>query len=558
MKLPEPGKLTPQRVRRLARSGESDIIEFKGRNSSTEDIVSAAVCFANAEGGLILSGIEDDGAIRGSRIKDAASLTKTVFHSTSPSQRVQVQAITVDGAHVIGIWVRAASLLVSTTKGSYTVRLGTECIPMTPDRIQIRLIDTGDLDLSAALTPVGVEAIDFVEVDRFRRALPDDEPSDRLRRLGAQELLEAVGALQLAEAGQRLLTVGGLLMFGSEPQIRQLMPQHELVYFRSTAGTTDYERRVISSAPILALLERTMAEVAAATRVRTFVLGAQQIELPDYPERVVREAVVNGLAHRHYRLSGAVVIRHTAGGIEFDSPGGFPEGVTEDSVIQHAPVHRNRHLCDLLERVRFMERSGLGVDRIFEDQLRFGKLPPTYSADRNSVRLRLDATSYDEPVARFVISEERRGRRWTVEQLLIVSYLRRMGPTDREALAGIVQRDEAETQELLNLLRGDLIERFGSGNSVRYALSAPVQVALGAEATYTRERGLTLEYQRGIVLQHAVSFGRIDNPTVRQLLGVSRREATVLLLSLGRRGMLRQEGERRWATWVPTGTEPAS
>jgi ATP-dependent DNA helicase RecG len=91
-----------------------------------------------------------------------------------------------------------------------------------------------------------------------------------------------------------------------------------------------------------------------------------------------------------------------------------------------------------------MERSGLGVDRIFEDQLKFGKLPPFYDSDRTSVHLRLEGREFDEPFARMVLSREQAGKQWRVGELLTLSHLRRMGPSDHGALAKVMQRPEED------------------------------------------------------------------------------------------------------------------
>lgn len=549
MRLPAPGHLTPRSVRRLAAAGEREQVEFKGRRAGTEDIVHAVVCYANGNGGLILWGVNDDGSIAGMTLKDPDSLRKTVFHSTSPSQLIETQVIEVDDLKVLAVWVNHSPVVVSTSGGAYLQRVGTECVPMTPDRLVIRQIDTRALDVSGALTPVGLDKVDEAEVQRFRQLLPADTAGDGLRRMPSVEMLRAIGAVRSRDGGD-LLTVAGLLVFGAESEIRATLPQHQLVYVRTPSGTTEYERRTVSSAPILRLVEQVLLEIGAASRVRTLRLGPRDLELPDYPERVLREAVVNALAHRHYTLPGDTVIRQTSEYVEIENPGGFPEGISVETVIQHAPVHRNRLLCEILDRVRFMERSGLGVDRIFEDQLRYGKLPPTYEADRTRVKLRLDAQVFDEPFARFVLAEEEAGREWRVEDLLAASHLRRMGPADRADLARAMQRQDSDAPEVLNRLLGDVLDRFGSGPATRYALSARVQAALGAEATFTRERGLAREYQRTIVIQHAAKFGRVDNKTVRQLLQLSLGEATNLLRGLETRGDLEQHGQRRWAYYV--------
>lgn len=545
--LPEPGTLTPKRLGRLVSLGESDRIEYKSARTSEAQLIDAAVCFANGNGGLILWGVNDDGTYSGVSRRDPASLTKTIFHSTSPSQLVESQVIAAgEGVSVLAMWVQHSPVLVSTTGSSYLQRVGTECVPMTPDRLIVRQIDTHALDVSAALTPIGLDGIDELEVQRYRQTLPADDAGERLRQSDTPALLASIGAIR--EHGRGLaLTVAGLLIFGREEEIRATLPQHQLVYLRTPAGSTDYERRLVTSSPILRMLDQISIEITAASITRTMRIGPRDIEVPDYPERVLREAIVNALAHRHYTLPGDTVIRQTRSSLEIENPGGFPEGISAGSVIQHAPVHRNRLLCDILDRIRLMERSGLGVDRIYEDQIRFGKVPPTYEADRTTVRLRLDAQAFDEPFARFVHAEEQANRRWRVEDLLILSHLRRMGPTDRETLSSVIQRPEPEAQDVIAQMSPDLIERYGVGAGIRLALSARVQAALGAAGAYTRERGLARSAQHDLILQHARQFGRVDNKTVRQILQISRMEATNQLRALEHRGLLVMHGSRRWA-----------
>lgn len=539
----------------LAKRRESDVVELKGRRADKSDVVAAVVCFANAAGGLVLWGIADDGTIEGTEFRDGDALRNYVYTSTSPAQLVRTQTIELTEGHVIAVWVDSSEAIVSTTAGSYTQRVGRECLPLTPDRLVVRQIDTGRLDASAAVTPFGPDALDPLEVERYRRALPDD---NELADLSDDELVRAIDAVRPYQ-GSEHATVAGLLIMGRQDRIRSLLPHHEIVYLRTTAdGVGDYERRVTTSEPLLALVESMQREIKAASRTRILRLGARDLELPDYPDRALREALVNAVAHRHLTLPGHVVITQTSSSLEIENPGGFPEGITPETVIRHAPVHRNRLLCEILERVRYMERSGLGVDRIFVDQLRLGKAPPVYDASRLAVRLRLDASAFDEPFARFVIAEEGAGRVWTVDDLLLTAYLHRMGPADRKTLAAVIQRSEEETQDYLTRRSGELVERQGGGVATRYALTATVQAALGTPTVYTRERGLEREYQRSLVLQHVRKFDSIDNRTVRDLIQISMGEATRLLQSLERAGVIEQVGSRRWARYVPVRRERPS
>ena len=181
-RLPQPGSLTATRLQRLVAVGESARVEFKGSRASEAQLIDAVVCFANGDGGLLLWGVDDDGTYSGVSRRDPASMAKSIYHTTSPSQLVETQLIAVSEQHsVLAIWVQHSPVLVSTTGGSYLQRVGTECVPMTPDRLIVRQIDTHSLDISAALTPVGLEGVDELEVQRYRQSLPADDAGERLR-----------------------------------------------------------------------------------------------------------------------------------------------------------------------------------------------------------------------------------------------------------------------------------------------------------------------------------------------------------------------------------------
>ena len=292
-----------------------------------------------------------------------------------------------------------------------------------------------------------------------------------------------------------VVTVAGLLVFGRPEHIRGILPQHEVVYLRTPSGTTTFDRRFVESAPLLAIIERLQTEIQAGSRVRTLRKGARDLELPDYPEQAMREAIVNAFAHRHVSLPGPIVIRQTNNFVEIEN---------------------------------------------------------TYTADRTMVRLRLDASAFDEPFARFILTRELEGSQFTVEELLLLSLLRRFGPVSRADLARAIQRSVEEAQDILNDALGrQLIDRWA-----RVTASDPASVRRSRPnsaraAAYTRERGLAREYQRSIVMQHAREFGRIDNRTVRELLSIPVMEATQILKRLGERGELLQVGSRRWAYWAP-------
>ena len=91
-------------------------------------------------------------------------------------------------------------------------------------------------------------------------------------------------------------------------------------------------------------------------------------EIPTFHERVVREAVLNAVCHRDYRLHGSTFVRQFPIKLEVVSPGGFPPGITEENILsRHLP--RNRRLAEALTKCGLVERAGQGVDYMFKESI---------------------------------------------------------------------------------------------------------------------------------------------------------------------------------------------
>ena len=123
----------------------------------------------------------------------------------------------------------------------------------------------------------------------------------------------------------------------------------------------------------------------------------------------MREAVVNACVHRDYTRLGRVLVRLDDDGLSISNPGGFIEGVTVDNILTAEPHGRNPVLADALKRIGLAERSGRGVDRIFEGSLMYGRALPDYSeSSKTSVKLFIPRSLPDTKFIRMVSEEQRR------------------------------------------------------------------------------------------------------------------------------------------------------
>ncbi|MFO7676505.1 MAG: ATP-binding protein [bacterium] len=416
-------------------------------------------------------------------------------------------------------------------------------------------------DFSARPLARGPEAIDRIEVERLRRVLAASEPGSSLLGLSDEDLLARLGVLR--PDGDRRITVAGLLLVGREEFLRADLPGHEAIYLHMQSDT-DYDRRLDSRRPLLALVEQFGQALEPHNRVHTLKLGLFHVEVPDFPAEVCREALLNTLVHRDYELNAPVYLRHYPDRIEIANPGGLWGGVTLDNILGHEPVSRNRLLAEVLQRIRLVERAGMGVKRMYHVMLSFGKEPPAWEAERDYVRVILRSgrteagPGVDETFARFVADEGRAGRGLTLHDLLVLTWLKRNREVSLADVQRLLQRGENESREALNsmALRG-LIEPFGQKGGRVYRLSKRIYSQLSTCVSYTLFRRAEAAYADSAIMTYLEDMPKdrqyVTNEIVRTILRCSPHQAGHILAGLVRRKRLQMRGRSRATRYYKTG-----
>jgi ATP-dependent DNA helicase RecG len=428
-------------------------------------------------------------------------------------------------------------------------------------------------DFSARILDLGPEAVDGLEVERLRRILAAKEPVSSLLALCNEDLLERLGVLVKpagvgsGESGGRRLTVAGLLLVGKDDVLKQQLPGHEAIYLHMKSDT-EYDKRVDSARPLLAILEQFTQALEPYNRIYTLKLGLFHFEIPDFPEEVCREALLNAFVHRDYSVSGPVYLRHFSDRLEISNPGGFFGDVNPLNILGHEPVSRNRLLAESLQKTRLVERAGMGVKRMFHILLSYGKEPPSYESGPDFVRLSLrsgrvesapgkcDETGIDENFARFVVNRHQEGRELTLHDLLVFSFLKRNREIDLSDAERILQRSENEARETLSsmVLRG-LLEPFGQKKGRVYRLSKAVYNQLKKSVSYSLFRRAEAAFAETAIIGYIEELPGseekrfVTNEIVRTLLRVSPAQAGYLLSGLVKKKRLVLRGWGRAAKY---------
>jgi ATP-dependent DNA helicase RecG len=361
--------------------------------------------------------------------------------------------------------------------------------------------------------------------------------------------------------------LAGILLAGTARALQRYVPQSELDYYHHATPDLEFEFRETIQKPLPALLERLRELVQARNQYKSLQVGLFRIEVWDFDEVVYREAILNALVHRDYTSRDTVQIHHHPDRLEISNPGGFAGGISADNILRHAPKRRNPVLAEALARLGYIERAGIGVDRMYRLLLQHGKEPPEYTSYADSVVLTLRNPEFDEGFARFVARKQEEIGALTLDTLIVLANLKREREADREALSKALQLAPAGLPRLLRPLEdAGLIARHQDtwtlsqealaaiGSSSRLGLQARATSAKPARrSTPTSSKPERTARQvraelRQTVLGLLKRTDSIANRDVRAALGLTLNGASHLLRAMVREGLLTRIGPTPKAT----------
>lgn len=543
-------------IEMLIQQGESMTVEFKSdlRCLPDRDLVATVVSLANTEGGNLLLGVEDDGTVTGLHANhlQVSGIPSLIANKTNPPLSVWAERIELAGKPIAHIAVPNSRQLVSTSDGLLVRRRlkldGTpEAVPFYPHEFIQRQSSMGLVDPSSMV----LEDIDAYQLDplqrlRLRNAIKKYGGEQSLLALADDELDGALGLCREVNSARRP-TIAGLLLLGTEELLRTNLPSYE-VAFQVLHGT-DVRVNEFFRKPLLETFEEMELLFKARVEEEEIQVGLFRVPVPNYDRRAFREAFVNALVHRDFSRLGAVHVKITEDGLSISNPGGFVEGVTLDNLLVADPRSRNPQLADVIKRIGLAERTGRGIDRIFEGMLRYGRPAPDYSmSDEFTVSVQMVSAAPDLDFLEMVVEQEDKLGAMPIDSLIILSRLREERRLMTADLAPSVQKPEAHVRATLEkLLETGLLDSHGTGRGRTYTLSAALYRQAGKKSEYIRQAGFAPIQQEQMVLRFIEKHGSIKRADVMDLCRVTPDQAYKLLSRLKKRGEIVQVGERKGA-----------
>lgn len=533
-------------------------IEFKSDpvgGLSDKSVVDAVVGLANAQGGVLYIGIDGNGTISGLRSEKWRNPKKAaafISNYTVPPLLVETDLVPAEkDRRVLTIKVPKAQGLCATRDGKVLRRRikvdgRPENIPMFPQEYSGRLSELGLLDYSAQVLPESSYAdIDAQERNRLRKLIRVNRGESVLLELVDEDLDKALGVVRAVD-GKLRPTVAGLLLLGKKESIATLLPTSK-VAFQVLTGT-DVRENIEVQLPLLSTFEELLYRFSAWNPEEEFQEGLFRVPVPEFSERAFREGIVNALCHRDYTRLGSVVVQVSNEGLLILSPGGFIDGITQDNLLTADPRGRNPLLSDMFKRIGLAERTGRGIDRIFEGSILYGRPLPDYSeSTSDSVHLFIPRMKADFNFHRLILScRENHPELLTMSTLMIMSLLRSERRLALPNLVELCHLSAVRVQRQIEiLLKEGFIEAVGTGKNQEYILSEAVYKAQDQTIRNVNRSDLRALRLEELVLGAATKNEGITRSDVVGLLHINAQAAYRLLQRLTEQGKLRKEGKRR-------------
>lgn len=449
----------------LVDKGPGPVVDYLPEPDA-QAVAETLVAFANSNGGTIVVGVDVKGRPTGTAFPDELEevLRAAAAQCRPPVQTDWQQEETAVGV-VVMIRVNRSPELHSLDDGRVLVRAGASNRPLSGDQIRQLAATKSSGDYEVEAVPGATR--DHLDESVIAEYL--EKRAERTRRpvtMPVEELLIEIGALD----DQGRPTVAGLLLFGKNPQ--SFLPQSGLTFVRfvgtapsGESGLVGYGRREEVGGPLARMVETTWAVLLEEMHVGAVVKGLEREERKEYPPFAVREALVNSVCHRDYRLRGRrIEIRKFADRLEVISPGGLPGFITLDNIVDEH-FSRNPRIVGGLYHWGYIEELGLGVDRMIEEMTQAGHPPPGFRETPYSFTVTLSNVRERPPAPRWE-------RTMNERQAKALAYMRENGRITNREYRLICSGVSPETLrlDLVDLVERGLLLKVGVKKGTYYIL----------------------------------------------------------------------------------------
>lgn len=534
-------KLSIQWFYNLLERGECDIMDFKeqledkmsfGKSLKNfapkyDETARDVVAFANNKGGFLFIGIVDgskevnqDFVYCNDKVFD---LIHQVQDRTEPTITLIPHKITVEGKDLLVLEIPFSTQLHRTSRGEFLIRSNDGNRAIEPYEMATIMSEKGLIVYDQKTWHISGEWLDEKRLNQLRDMIEAKNANSPYLDKAQEDLLDSLGMTK-DEGGETLPTTTGLLFVGNQTALREL-PFYEVKYIHYFADGTykpyEYKGNIIEVA------KACFAQLKAEIKQKEYVFGLFREYVEDYSEIVIRELLINALAHRSLSRQQIVEIRKYDDGnyLEIESPGTFPEGITIHNFLRKTNP-RNPNVMDILREIGLAEKAGSGFDKIFTDLLKKGKSLPEPEETESSVTFRIKADVVSEKLIELsLLYENQTGKAMKLDELLVLSEVVKHKHIKVSELSNMQNISNYRLQSILDKLCNlEFLETSGKTSGLSYILHVSKRKNMNDKIEYVNTKKQEKARQKEAILRYLDSIPTINNTEARQLLKLSDRD----------------------------------
>lgn len=444
---------------------ESETIELK--EVVVDDIKKAIIAFANCDGGKLYIGVRDDGTVVGLDNADSISLqiSNMVRDAIKPdiTMFLHYETIVENGKNIVAVDIQRGTdrpyYLAKKgmrPEGVY-VRQGYSSVPATDTAIR-RMIKETDGDRFETMRCLN-QNLTFEATKKEFKLRKTDFGSQQMRTLKLVDQDGLYSNLALLLSDQCVHTV-------------------KVAAFQGTDQTIFKDRREFAGS-LMQQMNEIYDFIDFRNQTHATIEKLYRVDVRDYPEIAVREALLNLLVHRDYSFSASAFISIYADRIEFVSIGGLLPGIDLEDVMVGLSICRNQNLANVFYRLHLIEAYGTGIGKIMKAYEGMQK-KPVIETTKNTFKIILPNINAKYETEEATMLEVKSGIPFTTiskkkisdAEEKILEYTRIHGViTKNNAIELLEVSASTASRVIRKMVRSNLLKQNGKARNTHYTIA---------------------------------------------------------------------------------------
>ncbi len=360
--------MNKENILNIIKQGENSAIEFKSAGVQPQSMAREIVAFLNTTGGIIIIGVEDDKQIPGiDNEKLEEWISYIVRNNIIPASNVKTSIVEIDNKQIGIIEIEKGVFKpYQTIDGKYWIRIGSTNRIATKEELSRLFQQAGLVHFDAShVENTSYNDLNLTKIhDYFSTVYQLDFLS--LQQNEQEKILINTDIL-FSNNNTINSTIGGLLIFGKQPQ--KFLPQSTISFaaFRGNQITDELIDKKEINGTLPEIIDNTVTLINLLLPVASEIVGTKREEKILIPTKVLRETIVNAIAHRDYSIYGRkIMIRLFTNCLQIISPGRLPNTLTLEKIRYGNSAIRNHLIVKFLENLRYIDGIGRGIPLIIK------------------------------------------------------------------------------------------------------------------------------------------------------------------------------------------------